>query len=431
MTYPETLSPQERKRYRLYAYAATWCGCFAEVMMESSAILILFMTLLGSSSTMKMLSTSMNGIVSMLLMFFAAGLADRFGAKKAISLAVCIEFSSCLLIASAPFWGAQSATFVVLAGCFIFCISRPIWTASWYVVMGDILLPSERGSFLGFMRFSYYTITGVTFGLIGLYMGEQAPIWLPQSVIALTGILAIGRSYFINKIKLAPHQAQNFQIRKALSVSLKNGRLVGFSIYVFMMYLAFAPVLPLATIYLKDQLHYGDNVVQTLATAGIGGSVCGFLLYGIILKLVGMRVLQILTHVLYISIPLLLAVCGAKTPGLILCLGVLIFLGSFAVACFGCIVSQETLALSKPGNVAMSTAFCQTYVMIGTAAGRLGMSVILGSGLLSLTWTRWGVSFCHFQSLFFLCAAIALFGLVLMPSLPSLVPENDNWYKPK
>lgn len=431
MTYPETLSPQERKKYRLYAYAATWCGCFAEVMMESSAILILFMTLLGSSSTMKMLSTSMNGIVSMLLMFFAAGLADRFGAKKAISLAVCIELSSCLLIASAPFWGAHLATMIVLIGCFIFCISRPIWTASWYVVMGDILLPEERGPFLGFMRFTYYTITGVSFYVIGLLMGEKAPLWLPQSVIALTGILAIGRSYFINKIKLAPQQTQGFQIRKALAVSIKNGRLVGFSIYVFMMYLAFAPVLPLATIYLKDHLHYGDNLVQTLATAGIGGSICGFLLYGKILKFIGMRALQIMTHCLYISIPLFLAICGEKTPGLVTCLGVLIFLGSFAVACFGCIVSQETLALSKPGNVAMSSAFCQTYVMMGTAAGRLGMSIILGSSVLSLTWTRWGVTFCHFQSLFFLCAGIALFGLVLMPSLPSLVPENDNWYKPK
>ncbi|MDO4573724.1 MAG: hypothetical protein Q4D98_00760 [Planctomycetia bacterium] len=440
-THVETLTDAERKRFRMYAYGATWCGCFAEVMMENSAILILFMTLMGSSASMQLLSTSMNGILSMLLMFFAAGLADRFGAKRSINTAVCFEMTSCLLIASAPFWGRANATYVILVGCVLFCVSRPIWTASWYVVMGDILLPAERGPFLGFMRFSYYTITGVTFFLIGCAMGKESPIWIPQTVIAATGILAIGRAYFISKIRLGEHPSTGFHIREALSVSVKNGRLVSFSVYVAMMYLAFAPVLPLSIIYMKQYLQYGDGLVQILSTVGIAGSICGFLLYGTLQRVLGMRLLQWMTHTFYIAIPLSLALFGKNLeclqtpvysqPLLVYVLAGLTLLGCFAVALFGCIVSQETLALARPGNVAMTSAFNQTYVMIGTAAGRFGMSIILGAGVLSATWTQGGMTFSCYQTLFFLCAAIGMFALFLIPGLPSMVPEQENWYKPK
>ena len=461
MTHAESLTSEERKRFRLYAYAATWCGCFAEVMMENSAILLLFMTLLGSSESQQMLSTSMNGIVSMLLMFFAAGLANRFGAKNAITGAVAIELSSCLLIASAPFWGAANATYVVLVGCFLFCVSRPVWTASWYVVMGDILLPEERGSFLGFMRFSYYTITGISFFLIGCAMGKEAPLWIPQSVIAATGILAIGRAYFIRCIRLAkPEQGSGgpqLRIWSSLKETARNGRLVSFSIYVALMYLAFAPVLPLSIIYMKKYLAFGDGLVQILSTTGIAGCVAAFLLYGTLQKRLGMARLQFLTHALYISIPLALAFCGNNlaslnaplawtidlgwlgpglspldltAPILVYCMAGFTFVGCFASATFGCIVSQETLALSPPGGVAMSSAFNQTYVMIGTAIGRFGMSIILGAGVLSATWTLSGMEMSHFQTLFLLCAGVAAFALFLLPSLPSFIPQQENWYKP-
>lgn len=445
----ETLTDAERRRFRMCAYGATWCGCFAEVMMENSAILILFMTLLKSSASMQMLSTSMNGLVSMLLMFFAAGLANRFGAKRAIDLAVGFEMLSCLLIASAPFWGFAYATYVVLVGCFLFCVSRPIWTASWYVVMGDILLPEERGPFLGFMRFSYYSITGVAFFLIGYAMGKESPIWIPQLVIAATGILALGRAFFIHKIRLGERNAEGFRILQSLKIAVKNEKLVSFSIYVAMMYLAFAPVLPLTIIYMKQHLSWGDGLVQILSTVGIAGSISGFILYGKLQKILGMKRLQLFTHFLYLAIPLALAIFGKNfsalettcewnlgpillsEPILVYLLAALTFAACFAVALFGCIVSQETLALARPGNVAMATAFNQTYVMIGTAVGRSGMALVLGSGCLSAAWVKWDMTFSCYQTLFFLCAAIAAFALFLLPSLPSMIPERDDWYQPE
>ena len=42
----------QRRRGRLYAYASTWFGCYAEVMVDSSAIVILYLTLLHSSATL-------------------------------------------------------------------------------------------------------------------------------------------------------------------------------------------------------------------------------------------------------------------------------------------------------------------------------------------------------------------------------------------
>ena len=50
--YASTLSSAQRKKYRILAYASTWFGNFSDVMIDSSAILILYFTMLGSSSSM-------------------------------------------------------------------------------------------------------------------------------------------------------------------------------------------------------------------------------------------------------------------------------------------------------------------------------------------------------------------------------------------
>ena len=50
MTFAETLTERERRRGRILAYASTWFGCISEVMMDSSAIIIIYITLLNGTS---------------------------------------------------------------------------------------------------------------------------------------------------------------------------------------------------------------------------------------------------------------------------------------------------------------------------------------------------------------------------------------------
>ncbi len=420
------LSDLTRKNYRLYAYASTWFGCIAEVMPEGSAILILYFSLLGAGSNLTMFAMGMSGLASLFLLIPASGLVDRIGIKKSVNLSCCMGVFANLLMAIAPFFGSTYDEYIVLVCYLIFCISRPIWTAAWYPILGFILRPAERADFFGFMRFSYYTLSGALFFLIGVCMGKHPPIWLLQIIIAIIGILALGRMHYISKIKMPEPRRKNSDIKKAFSISIRNAPLVGFSIYICFLALAFSSVIPLTMIYLKNGLHFGANVVQILSSIGIGGCILGFFFYGRLAKKIGTLSLQIMIHVAYIVIPLCLFLCHPSA----FWLGALLFAANFFFACFGCMVSSEILALARPGNLTMANAFTQTYQMIGTASGRFVVSLLLGHGILSSSWQCWNISVSHFQTIFLFCSGIAFFSLILLFCLPSVVPRHEDYYNP-
>ena len=54
-TYAETLSEKERRRGRILAYFACYFGCISEVMLDSSAIIIVYISMLGGSKDVVML----------------------------------------------------------------------------------------------------------------------------------------------------------------------------------------------------------------------------------------------------------------------------------------------------------------------------------------------------------------------------------------
>ncbi len=424
--YVDRLSDQVRKQLRLYAYISSWFGCFADVMLENTAIIILFFSILGAGNTLIMFSTGIPGLVSLFLLIPVSGLVDKIGAKKTVYLACSLACFSYLLMASAPFFGSACDQYVVLIGCLLFCFSKPLWTASWYPILGHILKSSERSEFFGFMRFSYYILSGSVFFLIGLFMGKHPPVWMLQTVIGLTGICTLGRMYFISKIKIPEHCSRNYDIKKAFSISIRNAPLVGFSVYIGFLSLAFASVIPLTLIYLKNGLHYGANTVQILSSVGIGGCIFGYFFYGRMVRKIGMSALQLLIHGAFIVIPLGLFFCKPSVS----LMGTFLFAANFSFACFGCMVSSEILALAKPGNLTMANAFSQTYQMIGTASGRLVVSFLLGNGILSSSWQYWNIKVSLFQTIFLFCSGIALFSLTLIFCLPSVVPQHDDYYNP-
>lgn len=428
-SYAETLSDSCRKRYHLYACASTWFGCFADVMLENSAVIILYFAMLGASNTLIMLSTGIAGMMSMLLLIPSACIVDKLGPRKVVNISCILACVAYLVMAAAPL-GRSAAQYIVFGGCVAFCISKPLWTAAWYPILGDILKPSERGNFLGIMRFSYYILTGSVFFLLGLAMGKQPPVWLLQLAIGITGLLMLGRSFFISKITLGPRELGKYDLKKSFLTSIRNAPLVGFAVYVAFLSLAFAAILPLTLLYLKNGLKCGDNIVQILSSVGIGGSICGFFCYGKLVRIAGTRKLQIGIHAAYILIPFGLFFCGENMQYPILPIGGLLFAGNFAFACFGCSVSQEILALARPENITMASAFTQTYQMIGTACGRTVASLFLGNGILAATWKLWDISISRFQTIFLLCAGLALFCVILIFCLPSVVPKRENYYNP-
>ena len=428
-SYAESLPPQDRKRYVLYAYASTWFGCFADVMMDCTALIVIYFVLLKTSNSLIMFSSAIAGLVQIPLLIPASMLVDRFGVKRMVCVSCLMSCAGYCTMAVAPFAGSF-AQYVMLAGVFIFSSSRPIWSSSWYPVLSDILLPEERGTFFGRMRFSYYILTGTVFYFVGLIMGKTPPVWYLQVATCLTGILALGRFFFINKIKLSDCKNSKFELKKSFSISIHNSPLVGFSTYCCFFSLAISAIIPLALIYLKQSLGFDAGTVQKLSTMGIAGSVSGFLLYGWVQKKMGMRNLQISVHILWIFVALGFFCCFKGMPMLMPFTALLLFLSYLGVAWFNCCFSQECLALSRPGNTAMAAALANTYNNIGNAVGRTAGSLLLGHGLLASSWQWNGLTVTNFQSIFLFCAAGAVFCLVLLFNLPSVISTHDNYYKP-
>ena len=118
------------------------------------------------------------------------------------------------------------------------------------------------------------------------------------------------------------------------------------------------------------------------------------------------------------------------TPGFLFFIGLIIFCNALGYSWMMCNNSMEYLALARPGNKVMALSFCQTYGSIGTAIGRVGSSLLLGGILLAPNWEFGGRTICVYQSIFLISALIAALTLVVLPIMPSFVPEHEDYYNP-
>ena len=429
-TFAETLTPQERRRGRIYAFCACYFGCISEVMLDSSAIIILYISMLGGTKLEVMLSTGFSAVFSMLAMIPCAFLISRVGAKRAVTAACLAGCSGYLLMAAAPFFGPYQKT-AVMTGCLIYCAQRSLYGAAWYPMLDVFLRPQNRGSFFGTMRFTYMILSGVLFFLIGKLMGKEPPIALMQTVIGITGLLILGRLFCMLRFPENPEEKKfHLNLKNALGISIRNGPLVSYAAYACLLLLAQTSLVPVTLLYLKNHVKLDPGTVQIFSTIGIAGSVTGYFAYGFLQKKLKIKHLETGVHLTLTLAALLLAVLQKNTPGFIWLAGAIYFFILFANATFGCNNSIELLALARPGNKPMAMAFLQTYQNVGISIGRGGTALILGANLLMPSWDLGSLEICSYQTLFLLYGTLLAILLVLFPTLPAIVPKHHDYYEP-
>ena len=429
-SFAETLSATERKQARIYAYFACYFGCISEVMIDSSAIIILYISMLGGNNMLVMLSTSLSGILNVLLLVPCAAAVTYIGMKRAVSIACIVGCCGFLLMAAAPMLGAYQKI-AAMIGCTIYCAQRGLYSVTWYPMLDAFLLPQERGRFFGTMRYSYMLISGALFFMLGKLMGKNPPLLLMQAIIAVTGILVLGRMFCMlrfpdNTIERTP----KLKIRQALGISIRNGPLVSYSVYVCLLSIAYTSLIPLTLLYLKNHIQLPAGQVQIFSTIGIAGSITGFFLYGKLSDKFKIKHLELFVHVAFTLAAFAMALLNKNTPGFIYLAGFIYFMISYASSTFLCNNSSELLALARPGNKPMAMAFLQTYQNLGVALGRTGTAMILGANLLATNWQLGAMSISHYQTIFLLCGTIAATILILFPTLPAVVPKHKDYYAP-
>ena len=429
-TFAETLSPQERKRGRILAYFACYFGCISEVMLDTSAIIIVYISMLGGSKDEVMFSTGFSAILTMFLLLPCAFIVSRIGMKKAVTIACIIGCAGYLLMAAAPFFGAWQKA-AVITGCLIYCSQRSLYGATWYPMLDAFLRPQDRGSFFGTMRYSYMIISGVLFYAVGKMMGENPPVVMMQCIVGATGILLLGRMYCMLRFPENPQEKKlNTDIVKAIGISIRNGALVSYSVYVCLLSLAYTSLVPVTLLYLKNHVGLDAGKLQIFSTIGIAGSITGFFCYGFLQKKFKVKRLELFVHIVFMAVALCFALLSSNVPGFIYIAGAIYFINSFAGSTFMCNNSTEILALARPGNKTMAMAFQQTYHNAGISISRVGTAMVLGTNILAPSWQLGGMTLCSYQTLFLFYGITAAVLLILIPTLPAIVPKRKNYYEP-
>ncbi|MBE6357789.1 MAG: hypothetical protein E7057_00900 [Lentisphaerae bacterium] len=431
MSYADTLSERERKRGRIYAYFACLFGCVSEVMLDSSALIIIYFTMLDGGDMLTMLGTSFSSVLGALLYIPACMIITRAGLKTTVRYSCFAGCAGFLIMAAAPLAGA-AAKYAALAGCLVYCFQRCTYGATWYPLLDVFLRAQDRARFFGTMRFFYTGFTGILFFIIGLVLKKNPPMIFMQIVIAVTGLLVLGRYYCISRFPENKNAVpETPDVRKGLGISIKNGPLTAYSVYVGLLSLSFTSLSPLTYLYLGKYVELGHGTVQIISSVGLSGFVVGYFCYGRFFGSVKLKYLELLSHLLYMTVAFSLFFVDKSMPGFTIFAGAVIFATSFAYSLFMCNNSAELLSLARPGNKTMAMAFVQTYSSAGAAIGRIGTSLILGTAMLAPVWELFGREISRYQTFFLFSGVMLLVLLFLLPTLPSFVPSHDDYYEPK
>lgn len=429
--FAENFSDKERRNFRRFATTSALTGCISEWVLDSNTVIILYLVMLGGSESFSMFSSAISALVTVMMSIPFAGVANRIGLKVSYTCAVYLGMFAYGLMAAAPFFGLGVAKYVVIIGCFLYCISRPLYGATWYPICDAFLLQKERGSFFGNMRFIYMTLNALLIFGAGKLMGAKPPIWIMQFVILFPGVMLFGRKICMDKLPINPASEKTaYDLRKAIAISVRNSELMGFAFYVCMLNMSFAAALPLAILYMKNALAFNAFQIMTVTSIGLGGYISGYAVVGKLMRKLGTRKFQILTHCIFIVFLVSLFMLQPQWTHLHVCFAVLFYLHGIGASFLLCLTSTEMLALARPKNKLMATAIISTFQSLGTMIGRTGGSIILGLALLNESWTLWGGNFTKYNALFALSLCMIIFSLLFLLLSPSVVPRHKDYYEP-
>jgi MFS family permease len=398
-------------------------------MIQDSAVIILFAGMLGAGSMLSMITTSLFGVMNCLFLLPAAYVAARTGYKKLILRVTYIGALIITLLALCPFLG-EFAKYGMIVTLICFGILMTLYAAAWFPMLDEFLPKDDRSRFFGILRFSWQSCSVGFFFLCGLIMGKTPALWVLQTIIIVTAVALLGRSYYVNKIPVREEDRKPLNFHYGLELVLTNKPLVGFSVYLAFLYLAAQGTVPLTYIYLKNYLHTPDNIVVIISSLALGGTIIGFLAAGRIISKIGVKKMLLSVHLSFALINFLLfAFSGASTISLIIITALLVCYGFF-IATSSVAVSSEMMALANPGNKALAMAFCGSMCAAGLGSARVLSSVVIGSGILAPEWTIGSMKFSMFHTMYLGYGISILFVCVLLVIVPAIFPKGEYHYIP-
>ncbi|MDD5597867.1 MAG: MFS transporter, partial [Victivallaceae bacterium] len=382
----EKRNEYSRKSQKLAVLSACF-GSPAPIMIQDSAIIILFAGMLGAGSMLSLVTTALFGIMSCLFLIPFAYFVSRIGYKRSIVRTTIVGSTLMVMLALTPILGQTLARYGMIVCLICFGVSMTLYAAAWFPFIDEFLPENDRSRFFGMLRFAWQTCCVVFFFVCGLIIGKKPDLWQLQTIIVVAAFLLLGRAYFVNKIKVREADRKPLNFRYGLELVLANKPLVSFSVYLAFLYLAAQGTMPLTYIYLKNYLNIPDNIVVIISSLALGGTILGFLCAGRMLSRYGVKKMLLAVHIAFALVNFLLFIFCRPGAFFLAVITVLLVFYGFFIAISSVAASSEMMALANPNNKAMAMAFCVSMYSAGLGGARLLSSVIIGSGILSPEWT--------------------------------------------
>lgn len=430
MSFAETLSLREKRAAEKHAIRSTWYGCFSEKLFANTALTVIYLTMLGAGDSFTMFISSVSSISGLIFMIPFAGLTAKLGLRMTYTFTCTAGCCAFLGMALAPFSGA-AGKYIMIVTFFIYAMTQQLYSSAWYPLLDNFLLPSERSRFFSKMRFSYNLLNVILIYGLGKLMGNNPAMWFLQLIYVCGGLTLLGRKFEMDRLPIDPNaKRETVNIALGLRFCFRNSTLVGFSLYTCLITMSYGTAMILGVLYMRTQLKYGAETLMTYSTLSMAGLIVGFGIAGKIIRIFKTRKCQIATHFMALTSCALLLICVPENPANKAILVFMFLLNGITSAFMSCINSTEMMALAKPGSKVMTTAFFSTASLIGSAAGKLGTTFVLGCGALANEWMLWGFKMSKFQFLFIFFTAMMAFLLLFLPLVPSVIPKHKDYYCP-
>jgi MFS family permease len=424
------MTEQFRRKARRDAIASACFGSLPSVMIQDSAVIILYAGILGAGDMLSLITTSVFGVMYCLMLIPFAYFSDRSGFKNTIIRSNLIGFATVILLSCSPFFGGGAKSVMMIA-ILVFGICMTAYAAAWFPLLDEFLREKERGNFFGMLRFSWQLTSVVFFFCCGLIIGKTPPVWILQIIIAVTAFGLLGRVFYVLRLPSDNYkEKKHLNFSASLGEALGNKPLAGFSVYLAFLYLAAGATLPLTFLYLKKYLLVPDNIVVIISSLALGGSIVGFLCAGRIIMKLGIKRVLLGVHFSFALVNFVLFFLSSTSGWCLVVITALLAFYGFFMACSSVAVSSEMMALASPENKAMAMAFCGSMYSAGMGGSRLLSSLVIGSGVLSPEWYIGSLKFSHYQTMFLGYGLAIMFVCTLLVVVPAVFPKGTYRYMP-
>ena len=377
MLTPAHLSGERR------AIASSCCGFTGEAVLTESAVIMLFAGMLGAGEALKLLTTAVFPFLSGLLMLPMAYLAMRKSCRKMTVWATLVAATAYILTVFAPYCGEYKVA-VLLFLLVTFAVSLSGFVAGWFPLLDTFLLPERRTGFIGRMRFMHQLSAVAFLTVSGFILGKNPSMKALQIVIAIAGVIFIGRAIFIALIPGVPEEkSSTCSWRGGIVTAWNNKKLRSGAFYLALLNLAVYGITPLWIINLQ-QHGQSDNVLVYISAAALSGMMLGYLSVGKIAVRDHRKMLGILQKTLLVIsiILLLLPVSGTAAA---VAVGITLMAYNFTVALTSVSATALMMDSATAGNKTMAMALFGALGNGGMGSSRVAAALLIHSPLAAMT----------------------------------------------